>query len=64
MSAMLMLALEAATSLGSVAILREGELLASREVQMRSGADEHLLPAIDESLREAGATTSDLSSVV
>lgn len=64
MSGMLMLALEAATSLGSVAILRDGELLASREVQMRSGAEEHLLPAIDESLREAGATTRDLASVV
>jgi tRNA threonylcarbamoyladenosine biosynthesis protein TsaB len=64
MSEMLTLALEAATSLGSVAVLRGGELLASREVAMRSGAEEHLLPAIDESLREARATTRDLARVV
>lgn len=61
---MLTLALEAATSMGSVAILRDSELLASREVPMRSGADEKLLPAIDESLREAGAATRDLTRVV
>jgi tRNA threonylcarbamoyladenosine biosynthesis protein TsaB len=64
MSGMLTLALEAATSLGSVAILRDGELLASRQVQMRSGAEEHLLPAIDESMRETGVSTRDLTRVV
>jgi tRNA threonylcarbamoyladenosine biosynthesis protein TsaB len=64
MSDVLTLALEAATSVGSVAILRDGELLASREVAMRSGAEEHLLPAIDESLREAGLTTRDLARIV
>ncbi len=64
MTGMLTLALEAATSIGSVAVLRDGELLASREVAMRSGAEEHLLPAIDESLREAGATVHDLARVV
>jgi tRNA threonylcarbamoyladenosine biosynthesis protein TsaB len=64
MSGLLTLALEAATSTGSVAVLRDGELLASREVAMRGGAEEHLLPAIDASLREAGATTRDLSRLV
>jgi tRNA threonylcarbamoyladenosine biosynthesis protein TsaB len=64
MSGVLTLALEAATSTGSVAVLRGDELLASREVAMRSGAEEHLLPAIDESLREAGATTHDLARIV
>jgi len=64
MSGMLTLALEAATSTGSVAVLRDAELLASREVAMRSGAEEHLLPAIGESLREAGATVHDLARVV
>jgi tRNA threonylcarbamoyladenosine biosynthesis protein TsaB len=64
MTGMLTLALEAATSTGSVAVLRGDELLASREVAMRSGAEEHLLPAIDESLREAGATTRDLARLV
>lgn len=61
---MLTLALEAATSTGSVAVLRGTELLAAREVAMRSGAEEHLLPAIDESLREAGATVRDLERLV
>jgi tRNA threonylcarbamoyladenosine biosynthesis protein TsaB len=64
MSGMLTLALEAATSIGSVAVLRGSELLASREVAMRSGAEEHLLPAIDEALHEVGATTRDLARVV
>ncbi|HSU93227.1 MAG TPA: tRNA (adenosine(37)-N6)-threonylcarbamoyltransferase complex dimerization subunit type 1 TsaB [Gemmatimonadaceae bacterium] len=64
MTGMLTLALEAATSIGSVAVLRDNELLASREVAMRSGAEEHLLPAIDESLREAGATVRDLARMV
>jgi tRNA threonylcarbamoyladenosine biosynthesis protein TsaB len=64
MNGMLTLALEAATSIGSVAVLRDAELLASREVAMRSGAEEHLLPAIDDSLREAGATVRDLDCVV
>lgn len=64
MSGALTLALEAATSTGSVAVLRGSELLASREVAMRGGAEEHLLPAIDAALREAGVTSHDLSRVV
>jgi tRNA threonylcarbamoyladenosine biosynthesis protein TsaB len=64
MSRVLTLALEAATSTGSVAILDDGELLAHREIAMRSGAEEHLLPAIESALGEAGATTGDLSRVV
>ena len=64
MSDALTLALEAATSTGSVAILRGRELLASREVAMRGGAEEHLLPAIDAALVEAGATTRDLARIV
>ncbi len=61
---MLTLALEAATSTGSVAVIRDGDVLASREVAMRSGAEEHLLPAIEDALREAGATVRDLGRVV
>jgi tRNA threonylcarbamoyladenosine biosynthesis protein TsaB len=64
MSKSLTLALEAATSTGSVAILRGHEVLAVREVAMRGGAEEHLLPAIDASLAEAGATTRDLECIV
>jgi tRNA threonylcarbamoyladenosine biosynthesis protein TsaB len=64
MSGALTLALEAATSTGSVAIVRGSEVLASREVAMRSGAEEHLLPAIDAALREAGASSRDLARIV
>ncbi|HEV7703258.1 MAG TPA: tRNA (adenosine(37)-N6)-threonylcarbamoyltransferase complex dimerization subunit type 1 TsaB, partial [Gemmatimonadaceae bacterium] len=64
MSGALTLALEAATSTGSVAILRDRDVLAHREVAMRSGAEEHLLPAIDAALGEAGATTRDLGRIV
>ena len=64
MSTMLTLALEAATSTGSVAVLRGDTLLASREVAMRGGAEERLLPAIDAALAESGVTVRDLSRVV
>jgi tRNA threonylcarbamoyladenosine biosynthesis protein TsaB len=64
MSGVLTLALEAATSTGSVAILRGHDVLAEREVAMRGGAEEHLLPAIDAALAEAGATTRDLARIV
>jgi tRNA threonylcarbamoyladenosine biosynthesis protein TsaB len=64
MSGALTLALEAATSTGSVAVLRGNEILASREVAMRGGAEERLLPAIDDALAEAGATTRDLARIV
>lgn len=64
MTRSLTLALEAATSSGSVAVLRDAELLASREVAMRSGADEGLLPAIDSALAEARASTVDLARIV
>ncbi len=60
---MLTLALEAATSAGSVAVLRGAELLAEREVAMRGVAEERLLPAIDAALTDAGATTRDLTRI-
>ncbi len=64
MSDVLTLALEAATSSGSVAVLRGAELLAEREVAMRGSADERLLPAIDAALTEAGFTTRELGRIV
>lgn len=64
MSGALTLALEAATSMGSVAILSGKRVLATREIAMRGGAEEHLLPAIDAALTEVGATTRDLERIV
>jgi tRNA threonylcarbamoyladenosine biosynthesis protein TsaB len=60
----LTLALDAATYGGSVAVLRGGEVLASREIAMRGEHEERLLPAVSESLEAAGATVRDLSRVV
>ncbi|MBA2684100.1 MAG: tRNA (adenosine(37)-N6)-threonylcarbamoyltransferase complex dimerization subunit type 1 TsaB [Gemmatimonadaceae bacterium] len=64
MSGALTLALEAATSTGSVAILSGLRVLATREVAMRGGAEEHLLPAIEAALLEVGATTRDLERII
>jgi tRNA threonylcarbamoyladenosine biosynthesis protein TsaB len=64
MSGALTLALEAATSIGSVAILSGKRVLATREIAMRGGSEEHLLPAIDAALADVGATTRDLERIV
>jgi tRNA threonylcarbamoyladenosine biosynthesis protein TsaB len=60
----LTLALDAARSEGTVAVLRDGALVATREVVMRSRDGEHLMPAVLAALAEAGAGVTDLSRVV
>lgn len=64
MSAPVRLALEASTPHASVAVLRGGEVLAEAAAEMRPGADEALMPAVDEALRAAGVRPGDLASVV
>ncbi|HKG95984.1 MAG TPA: tRNA (adenosine(37)-N6)-threonylcarbamoyltransferase complex dimerization subunit type 1 TsaB [Gemmatimonadaceae bacterium] len=58
------LALDASTSVGTVAVFRGSTLAAEREVQMRGGRDERLMPAVDEALREAGVAVAALDRVV
>jgi tRNA threonylcarbamoyladenosine biosynthesis protein TsaB len=57
------LALDAAAGTGTIAVLHDGELVAAREVAMRSDAEERYLPAILETLTEAGNTAADLARI-
>ena len=59
-----LLALEAATYEGSVAIVRPGEVLAERTVAMRGSGVERLLPAVEAALSESGVQASELGGVV
>lgn len=59
----LTLALDAARSVGTVALLRDGAVLATRDVVMRSREGEHLMPAVLESLAEVGAGIGDLARI-
>jgi tRNA threonylcarbamoyladenosine biosynthesis protein TsaB len=63
-SAGVTLALDAAASIGTIAVLRDGALVAERTVEMRSDGDERYFPAILETLTAAGADTSGLARVV
>lgn len=60
----LTLALDAAASVGTVAVLRDGALVAERSVEMRTDGNERYFPAILDALREVGAGTRDLERVV
>lgn len=59
-----LLALEAATYEGSVAIVRPGVVLAERTVAMRGSEVERLLPAVEAALSESGLQASELGGVV
>jgi len=58
------LALDAAVSIGTVAVLRDGLVVASREVAMRGGVEERYMPAVLEALREAGLGASAVDRVI
>lgn len=58
------LALDAAVSIGTVAVLRDGRVAASREVAMRGGVDERYMPAVLDALREAGLRAAELDRVI
>jgi tRNA threonylcarbamoyladenosine biosynthesis protein TsaB len=60
----LCLALDAAASLGTIAVLRDGVTIAERVVEMKSNADERFFPAILDTLHDAGATPRQLDGVV
>jgi tRNA threonylcarbamoyladenosine biosynthesis protein TsaB len=60
----LTLALDAATYTGTVAVLRDGAVVADRAVAMRGEHEERLLPAVAAALAEAGATPADIARVV
>lgn len=58
------LALDASTYDGSVAVLRDGTLVAERTVAMRGETEERLMPAVIDALRDAGASVADVRRVV
>lgn len=60
----LTLAIDAAASVGTVAVLRDGALVAERTVEMRSDGEERYFPAILETLAQAGTSTRELDRVV
>jgi tRNA threonylcarbamoyladenosine biosynthesis protein TsaB len=59
-----LLVLDAATATGSVALLRDGQLLGVRIVVMGQGQDDHLFPAVQALLQEAALTPAALVAVV
>ncbi len=60
----LTLALDASTSLGTVAVLRDGAVVATREAVMRGEREERLMPAVLAALADANAVPRDVSRVV
>jgi tRNA threonylcarbamoyladenosine biosynthesis protein TsaB len=60
----LTLALDAAASIGTVAVLRDGALVAQRTVAMRSADEERFLPAVLDALAEAGAAPAAVDHVI
>ena len=60
----LTLALDAAAGRGTVAILRDGVLVAERDVAMRSTEDERFLPAVVDALGAVGVAARDLARIV
>lgn len=60
----LTLALDASTYVGTVAVLRDGVVVAVREAFMRGEHEERLMPAVLAALADAGAVPRDVSRVV
>ena len=58
------LALDAATYEGSVAIIRDGRVVAERTVAMRGETEERLMPAVLAALADSGCTVRDVERVV
>ncbi len=60
----LTLALDAAASVGTIAVLRDGAVVAERRVEMRSAEEERFFPAVLGTLAEAGGDVGALARVV
>lgn len=58
------LALDASTYVGTVAVLRDGVLVAEGDAAMRGDREERLMPAVIATLAEAGCTAGEVSRVV
>ncbi|HEX6630918.1 MAG TPA: tRNA (adenosine(37)-N6)-threonylcarbamoyltransferase complex dimerization subunit type 1 TsaB, partial [Gemmatimonadaceae bacterium] len=60
----LVLALDASTARGSVAVLRDGEVVARGGAEMRGATEERLMPAVAAALAAAGARPAALDRIV
>jgi len=60
----LTLAMDAAAGHGTVAVLRDGALVAQREVAMRSAVEERFLPAVVDALAAVGVAPRELARIV
>lgn len=60
----LTLAFDAAAGTGTIAVLRDGRLVAEHTLEMRSSAEERFLPAVVATLAEAGATVRTVARIV
>lgn len=61
---MITLALEASTYTGSVAVIRDGVVVAERDTAMRGVDEERLMPAVADALAEAGVAPNAIDRVV
>ena len=61
---MISLAIEASTYTGSVAVIRDGVVLAERETAMRGADEERLMPAAADALRAAAVAPNAIDRVV
>ena len=61
---MLTLALDASTYIGSVAVLRDGAVIAESAAAMRGEDEERLMPAVIATLADAGCTAAEVQRVV
>lgn len=60
----LTLAMDAAAGRGTMAIFRDGTLVAERSVEMRSAEEEHFLPAVIATLHGASVKVEQLTRIV
>lgn len=60
---MITLALEASTYTGSVAVIRDGVVVAERETAMRGADEERLMPAVAEALAETGVAPNAIDRI-
>ena len=61
---MISLAIEASTYAGTVAVIRDGSVVAERDTAMRGEREERLMPAIADALAEAGVAPNAIDRVV
>jgi tRNA threonylcarbamoyladenosine biosynthesis protein TsaB len=60
---MLVLALDASTATGTVALIRDGALIGEQMVTMRGEREERLMPAVAEVLRAASLGVAELTAI-